>query len=189
MAFMNGRLRSVTPISLSKRVVTPSGRSRKPLALLLSVLSVTRIAAFSAGPRMAGAEAAPRRPLPGRAVRHGVPARKRRAVGRRHSRADAMPARFRRGPGHGRARRDHGPQGRHSPATATDWTEVPNLWGCIVGRPGTMKSPAMGEALKPLHRLEARRARRTARRWRLTRASSTVQARDRRGRKARRARR
>lgn len=41
------------------------------------------------------------------------------------------------------------------PMQRTDWIEVPNLWGCIVGRPGTMKSPAMGEALKPLHRLDA----------------------------------
>jgi putative DNA primase/helicase len=40
------------------------------------------------------------------------------------------------------------------PQRKTDWTEVPNLWGCIVGRPGMMKSPAMNEALKPLHRLD-----------------------------------
>jgi Protein of unknown function (DUF3987) len=40
------------------------------------------------------------------------------------------------------------------PQRQSDWTEVPNLWGCIVGRPGMMKSPAMGEALKPLHWLE-----------------------------------
>jgi hypothetical protein len=40
------------------------------------------------------------------------------------------------------------------PQQQTDWFEVPNLWGCIVGRPGTMKSPAINEALKPLHRLE-----------------------------------
>jgi putative DNA primase/helicase len=40
------------------------------------------------------------------------------------------------------------------PQKKTDWAEVPNLWGCIVGRPGAMKSPAMAEALKPLHRLE-----------------------------------
>ncbi len=40
------------------------------------------------------------------------------------------------------------------PQIRTDWLEVPNLWGCIVGRPGAMKSPAMAEALKPLHRLE-----------------------------------
>ncbi|MBI1867080.1 MAG: DUF3987 domain-containing protein [Methylocystis sp.] len=41
------------------------------------------------------------------------------------------------------------------PQRRTDWIEVPNLWGLIVGRPGAMKSPAMTEALKPLHRLEA----------------------------------
>ena len=41
------------------------------------------------------------------------------------------------------------------PQLRTDWIEVPNLWGCIVGCPGMMKSPAMGEALKPLHRLDA----------------------------------
>jgi hypothetical protein len=41
------------------------------------------------------------------------------------------------------------------PQRKTDWYEVANLWGCIVGRPGAMKSPAMDEALKPLHRLEA----------------------------------
>ncbi|HEY8126870.1 MAG TPA: DUF3987 domain-containing protein, partial [Methylocystis sp.] len=41
------------------------------------------------------------------------------------------------------------------PQRKTDWIEVPNLWGFIVGRPGAMKSPAMTEALKPLHRLEA----------------------------------
>ena len=40
------------------------------------------------------------------------------------------------------------------PQRRTDWMEVPNLWGCIVGRPGAMKSPAMSDALKPLHRLE-----------------------------------
>ena len=42
------------------------------------------------------------------------------------------------------------------PQRRTDWIEVPNLWGCIVGRPGAMKSPAMGEALKPLNRLDAK---------------------------------
>ena len=44
------------------------------------------------------------------------------------------------------------------PQLKTDWVEVPNLWGCFVGRPGMLKSPAMGEALKPLHRLEAEAA-------------------------------
>jgi hypothetical protein len=41
------------------------------------------------------------------------------------------------------------------PQRRTDWIEVPNLWACLVGRPGMLKSPAMSEALKPLHRLEA----------------------------------
>src|SRR3546814_18922626 len=36
-----------------------------------------------------------------------------------------------------------------------DWQEVPNLWSCIIGRPGVMKSPAVKNALKPLSRLEA----------------------------------
>ena len=40
------------------------------------------------------------------------------------------------------------------PQRQTNWLEVPNFWGCIVGRPGAMKSPAMAEALKPLNRLE-----------------------------------
>ena len=50
------------------------------------------------------------------------------------------------------------------PQRMTDWYEVANLWGCIVGRPGVMKSPAMDEALKPIHRLEAeaRKANETA---------------------------
>jgi hypothetical protein len=41
------------------------------------------------------------------------------------------------------------------PQFKTDWYEVPNLWGCFIGRPGQLKSPAMTEALKPIHRLEA----------------------------------
>ena len=42
------------------------------------------------------------------------------------------------------------------PQSRTDWIEVPNLWGCIIGRPGMLKSPAMLEALKPLIRLETK---------------------------------
>lgn len=41
-----------------------------------------------------------------------------------------------------------------NPQTKTDWVETPNLWGAFVGRPGMLKSPAMGEALKPIHYLE-----------------------------------
>jgi hypothetical protein len=44
------------------------------------------------------------------------------------------------------------------PQTKTDWTEIPNVWGGFIGRPGMLKSPAMGEALKPIHRLEAEAA-------------------------------
>jgi hypothetical protein len=41
------------------------------------------------------------------------------------------------------------------PQRHTDWLEVANLWACIIGRPGLLKSPAMAEAMKPLRRMEA----------------------------------
>lgn len=41
------------------------------------------------------------------------------------------------------------------PKRHDDWAVVPNLWGCIVGRPGAMKSPALSEVLRPLDRLAA----------------------------------
>jgi putative DNA primase/helicase len=41
------------------------------------------------------------------------------------------------------------------PKARDDWQVVPNLWGVVVGRPGVKKSPALGEALKPLNRLQA----------------------------------
>lgn len=44
------------------------------------------------------------------------------------------------------------------PQQRTDWTERGNLWALIVGRPGIMKSPAMAQAMAPLHRMEARAA-------------------------------
>ena len=44
------------------------------------------------------------------------------------------------------------------PQAETDWTEAGNLWGLIVGEPGTLKSPAVREALAPLRRMEARAA-------------------------------
>jgi len=44
------------------------------------------------------------------------------------------------------------------PQQKTDWLEVPNVWGGFVGKPGMLKSPAMMEALKPLHHLEAEAA-------------------------------
>ena len=45
------------------------------------------------------------------------------------------------------------------PQAETDWTEAGNLWGLIVGEPGTLKSPAVGEALAPLRRMETKAAR------------------------------
>src|SRR6516164_3584140 len=44
------------------------------------------------------------------------------------------------------------------PQVKTDWIEIPNIWGAFIGRPGMLKSPAMGEALRPIHRLEAEAA-------------------------------
>lgn len=41
------------------------------------------------------------------------------------------------------------------PKARDDWAVVPNLWGLAIGRPGVMKSPAITEVLKPLHRLQA----------------------------------
>ena len=40
------------------------------------------------------------------------------------------------------------------PKALDNWQVVPNLWGMVVGRPGVKKSPALGEALKPLHKLQ-----------------------------------
>jgi hypothetical protein len=40
------------------------------------------------------------------------------------------------------------------PQRHTDWSEVANLWGIIVGPSGEMKTPAMNDATKPLRRLE-----------------------------------
>jgi putative DNA primase/helicase len=36
------------------------------------------------------------------------------------------------------------------PKMQDDWHEYPNLWALNIGRPGFMKSPAMGAAMKPL---------------------------------------
>jgi putative DNA primase/helicase len=44
------------------------------------------------------------------------------------------------------------------PQAKTDWIEFPNLWSAFVGQPGMLKSPAMLQALAPLHRLEAEAA-------------------------------
>jgi putative DNA primase/helicase len=40
------------------------------------------------------------------------------------------------------------------PKKLDDWSVVPNLWGMVIGRPSALKTPAISEALKPLHRLE-----------------------------------
>lgn len=41
------------------------------------------------------------------------------------------------------------------PKRHDDWLVVPNLWGLLVGRPGTMKSPAVREGTRFLRRLAA----------------------------------
>ena len=40
------------------------------------------------------------------------------------------------------------------PKQNDNWTIVPNLWGAIIGRPSSGKSPCMKEAFKPLYCLE-----------------------------------
>jgi len=40
------------------------------------------------------------------------------------------------------------------PKQRDDWTVTPNLWGAVVGRPAMMKSPAIGEPMKILERME-----------------------------------
>lgn len=42
------------------------------------------------------------------------------------------------------------------PKQRDDWEVVPNQWGCIIGRPSAMKSPALKQALRPLAGLEDR---------------------------------
>jgi putative DNA primase/helicase len=60
------------------------------------------------------------------------------------------------------------------PQQKTDWVEVPNLWGAFIGRPGMLKSPAMREALKPVHRLEAEAAKDNEVAWLAYQASMDV---------------
>lgn len=40
------------------------------------------------------------------------------------------------------------------PLRNDDWTVIPNLWGMLVADPGSMKSAAMNQALRPLNALE-----------------------------------
>ena len=42
------------------------------------------------------------------------------------------------------------------PQANTTWWEPANVWGCIVGSPGVMKSPAVSEVLAPIRRLDSR---------------------------------
>ena len=44
------------------------------------------------------------------------------------------------------------------PQSKTTWQEGGNLWGCVVARPGSLKSPAANEALAPMRRLEVKAA-------------------------------
>jgi len=41
------------------------------------------------------------------------------------------------------------------PKKEDDWLVIPNLWGGVVGRPSMMKTPAIGEAMKPMDTLSA----------------------------------
>lgn len=41
------------------------------------------------------------------------------------------------------------------PKQKDNWTETPNLWGMVIGRPGILKSPALESAFAPLTRLIA----------------------------------
>ena len=41
------------------------------------------------------------------------------------------------------------------PKQKDNWTEVPNLWGAIVARPGAKKTPATSAAFEPLYALDA----------------------------------
>jgi putative DNA primase/helicase len=41
------------------------------------------------------------------------------------------------------------------PKKHDDWAIVPNVWGAVIGRPGTMKSPALSESLRHVRHLEA----------------------------------
>jgi putative DNA primase/helicase len=42
------------------------------------------------------------------------------------------------------------------PKKEDDWLVIPNLWGCIIGRPGKLKTPAASSAICFLERLESK---------------------------------
>lgn len=48
------------------------------------------------------------------------------------------------------------------PRRFDDWLVVPNLWGCVVGRPSLKKSPAIGHAENRIRAIEARERERMA---------------------------
>ncbi len=48
------------------------------------------------------------------------------------------------------------------PRKYDDWLVVPNLWGCVVGRPSLKKSPAIGQAETRIRAIEARERERLA---------------------------
>jgi len=48
------------------------------------------------------------------------------------------------------------------PRRCDDWLVVPNLWGCVVGRPSLKKSPAIGHAETRIRAIEARERERLA---------------------------
>jgi hypothetical protein len=60
------------------------------------------------------------------------------------------------------------------PQANTDWLETANLWGCVVARPGAIKSPAVAQVLAPLHRLEAAAAKEYAEAIKLHKALEDV---------------
>ena len=41
------------------------------------------------------------------------------------------------------------------PKRHDDWKVVPNLWGAIVGPPGSLKTPAIDEVCRPLKKMAA----------------------------------
>ena len=40
------------------------------------------------------------------------------------------------------------------PLQFSDWEAIPNLWGCVIAPPGSIKSDTTNEAFRPIHKLE-----------------------------------
>ena len=40
------------------------------------------------------------------------------------------------------------------PKQLDDWGEYPNIWGAVVGRPSTLKTPGLNEGMRSLHKLQ-----------------------------------